>query len=344
MENTIISNETIEERGINPTNIESVLENISEEAGTDVEISTPETLDEEKELDDESYNEAVQQINEMNFVELSKFKKDLTNQLSQLDIAKESAQSILDMQKSLQDTVDSDSNLADAIQVADVETDTGISDVEKFLENFDDTKKKMEDLLQKATEALKAFDDVEKTTSYLTNAMLEIIEKNIKTLEENDSDDVRKSLKYFNAVKDVYSDRTNVSFVLKKLPHQKQLLKRLKTNLKNKNMKAQTLKNVQKNVTKEFAKIFNVNQLASFENYLSEVYGNEDDAFYVQYALYLIYKNDKEFKVLGKHKYIENIIMNVLDICVGLYDLEGGKEYFNEKLCEIRDTVNSCLK
>ena len=127
MENTIISNETIEERGINPTNIESVLENISEEAGTDVEISTPETLDEEKELDDESYNEAVQQINEMNFVELSKFKKDLTNQLSQLDIAKESAQSILDMQKSLQDTVDSDSNLADAIQVADVETDTGIS-------------------------------------------------------------------------------------------------------------------------------------------------------------------------------------------------------------------------
>ena len=42
MENTIISNETIEERGINPTNIESVLENISEEAGTDVEISTPE--------------------------------------------------------------------------------------------------------------------------------------------------------------------------------------------------------------------------------------------------------------------------------------------------------------
>ena len=112
MENTIISNETIEERGINPTNIESVLENISEEAGTDVEISTPETLDEEKELDDESYNEAVQQINEMNFVELSKFKKDLTNQLSQLDIAKESAQSILDMQKSLQDTVDSDSNLS----------------------------------------------------------------------------------------------------------------------------------------------------------------------------------------------------------------------------------------
>ena len=64
----------------------------------------------------------------------------------------------------------------------------------------------------------------------------------------------------------------------------------------------------------------------------------------MQYALYLIYKNEKEFKVLGKHKYIENIIMNVLDICVGLYDLEGGKEYFNEKLCEIRDGVNSCIK
>ena len=79
--------------------------------------------------------------------------------------------------------------------------------------------------------------------------------------------------------------------------------------------------------------------MASFEEYLINLFQSEDESFYFQYILYLIYKKEKETGKFGKHKWIELLIMNVCDIQVGLYDLPGGKEEYDKKLIALRDAM-----
>jgi hypothetical protein len=83
--------------------------------------------------------------------------------------------------------------------------------------------------------------------------------------------------------------------------------------------------------------------MRDFEAYLKKVFNVEEDeadnsVFIVQYVLYLIYV-DRKARTRGLHKWIEMIIMNVIDINADNYDLPNGVDYFNEQLLKIRDAV-----
>jgi hypothetical protein len=83
--------------------------------------------------------------------------------------------------------------------------------------------------------------------------------------------------------------------------------------------------------------------MTAIEHYLTGLFESEDLAFYFQYVLSLIYEREMTHNKYGSHKWVEVLFMNIVDIIVGTYDLEGGKEEYEKKLLELKDLVKALL-
>ena len=53
----------------------------------------------------------------------------------------------------------------------------------------------------------------------------------------------------------------------------------------------------------------------------------------------MMHSKEKQFGKYGNHKWVEVIIMNVIDILSDKYDLESGKEHYNEELLRLREAI-----
>lgn len=340
MPNSIISNEVEETKGIDLSNIEENIDNASNEE-EQLEISS-----EQKHTDavitEEMYNDSIEKIQTLNFIEVSKYIRQISAEIESHKITKENAEGILKLQESLKES----NELSTAIELADAETVFINDDVNKFLENYDDTVAKLNKIREAAEEKLHTYDDVKKTTSFITGEMLAIIDKNIERInstvtEENESK-TKRLLQYYTNIKNAYANRNDISWVIDKVDSQQIVMRRLKNSMKKDKTNA-TLSSTQKNVTKAFCKVFNVNQLIEFEKYLRKLFNNDDAAFYTQYLLYLLYTSEKKYGKYGNHKHVEMLIMNVLEIISDNYDLEGGKEQIDSQLLKLRDKIITSL-
>lgn len=340
MPNSIISNEVEETKGIDLSNIEENIDNASNEE-EQLEISS-----EQKHTDavitEEMYNDSIEKIQTLNFIEVSKYIRQISAEIESHKITKENAEGILKLQESLKES----NELSTAIELADAETVFINDDVNKFLENYDDTVAKLNKIREAAEEKLHTYDDVKKTTSFITGEMLAIIDKNIERInstvtEENESK-TKRLLQYYTNIKNAYANRNDISWVIDKVDSQQIVMRRLKNSMKKDKTNA-TLSSTQKNVTKAFCKVFNVNQLTEFEKYLRKLFNNDDAAFYTQYLLYLLYTSEKKYGKYGNHKHVEMLIMNVLEIISDNYDLEGGKEQIDSQLLKLRDKIITSL-
>jgi hypothetical protein len=314
------------------------VEQIQEETQQSLTTQEEFVLEDDSIITDEYFEKSMLELDEMNFVEIKKVNKEFLFQKDSLEKAKVSVNQIMELRKMTDEAAQSDSSLANAIMDADMEVSTGVEDITKFLESYDDTMNKLNKLIERSEELIHKFDDVEKTTKYLTENMLQIIDKNIARLKKDDSNTMKHLLIYYNEVRNIFSNRDSVDFLLEKIGTKNIEVRRLKTSLK-KDKYGSVLAATQKKVVGLFTGIFNANQMAVAEEYLTKLFGNENEAFYFQYVLALIYERERTHGKYGKQKWVEVLFMNVMDIATGIYDLDSGKEYYDTQLLKLRDEL-----
>lgn len=336
---TFVEEGNTNNRGINLTNPEEILDETLKTSVDDI--------NEDLIITQEYVDNTLEEIKEMNFIEVQKFIREVKYQQSNLETAKETADNFLKLKDQMDNAVASieeveDNDYASKIIKADMEAETGIEDVNTFLENYEDTKEKMQVILDAALEKMHEYDDVKKTTSFLNNEMICLLEKNHNRIEE--SNPMFKKLNiYYSEVRKVFENRTSIDWIMEKLPSTEIEVRRLKRDLK-KDKTGSVLFNVQKRVSSSLYMLFNTPQVSEFEEYLKELYkdiGGADLAFYVQYALFLVYNKEKTTKSYGKHKWVEVLIMNVLDVSTGTFDLDGGKDLIDDNLIKIGCAVKA---
>lgn len=293
------------------------------------------TLNTGSSISDEYFEEVCNHISNMNFIEARKMLKELKDTKQQLEDAKSTADAIYNAYDEMQDAVEaSELSDSDKINVANVEANNDISDLKQFIANFDNTMNKIDQLIEKADQKVHEFDNIEKTTSYLTQCALELIDRNQKNLHEDMVDYKRLSI-YYKELRSIFEHRTDINFILEKIPSTKILLRRAIQSLKkNKNF----AKNFKKTILKTFGRVFTAKDMNTFENYLLDRY-DSPDTFYMIYTLYLIYTQEVQWHKYGKHKWIEIFIMNTIDLSKGTFDLEEGKDAYLEKMDLIHDTI-----
>lgn len=335
---TMISNEIEETRGLNLESVDEIAN--SEDIQTDTVI--------QKVIADseivENYKKAIE---EANFIELGNLKRSLEQDEKSLEDARETAKSLLKLKADLEKAERQDADtLSKKIEVANEEDAAMFDNLQDFLENYEESQNNIRTLRQKVEERLDEFKDVPKTTSFMTGLMLETIDKNLKRLEEKEADPNRKKKvsKMLENQKEIFKNRDSVEFILSKIPNYEIPMRRFVLDCLKPNAKRDIIPSIQKQVTKTFTTMFNTNQLSEFEKYLSTLYDDSTDSFFVQYLLYLIYCRELDHgKDYGNQKWIEVLIMNVLDITTDNYDLESGKDAYDEKLIQIRNSIQSHL-
>ena len=201
-------------------------------------------------------------------------------------------------------------------------------------------------MIEKTDERIKSFDSIKKTTSYLTNSMLEIIDKNFERITQIDSEKTKHLKKYYSTTRHIFANRTSVDFLLERISARNIEVRRLKASLKN-DKRGDVLKATKNRAAGIFGNCFNTTQLEMVEGYLSNLFGyvfNYDDiTFYFLYVLSLIYEREKTHGKYGNHKWVEVLFMNIIDIRTDMYDLDGGAEYYNEQLLKLKDALIAIL-
>ena len=343
---------TAEETFQRSQEIKKVVEETIQDSKINVPTDDGFEPDENGGISEKEMMESMNLIDSMNFVEVSRYKLDLEHTKEEFESAKALAESLIESRKQMEEaqealegndgakaSMDKYSNdLNSRIEEANAEVETGISDMKKYLENYPETMRRLNQIIEHAEEKIKEFDEVQKTTSYMTNCMVDILKKKLGELENLNVGNPKTLKIYYKETIRIFENRTDISYLLEKIPDTKIQVRRLKQALK-KDRTESTLKNTQKHVCEVLGSTFNPKQMLSFEEYLINLFNNDTDAFYFQYILYLIYKKEKETGKYGKHKWVEILIMNVCDIQVGLYDLPGGKEEYDKKLIALRDAM-----
>ena len=120
------------------------------------------------------------------------------------------------------------------------------------------------------------------------------------------------------------------------LAYVRRILNDLKKEKKNGRDGKNLTKAIMQNVQSVFCNVFKLEQMRVFELHLKKLLGGRCKdvqlvSFLYQYLLYIIYVNEKDRKK-GNHKWVEALIMNVLDIESGNYDLPKDKDTYEEEV------------
>jgi len=316
---------------INEMDIVEAENTITPNATEDVTVSSQVTPNNAI-VTEEYYNETVEAIKKMNYIEASRALRDLLAEIANFKQAKEMISQI--------ETFAS-SGIEKTIQEANALSQLGKDgDIESFNASYDDTIERLESLVKLAEDNVRQYDGLEKTTTVLTNMMLEIIQSRLVSIQEKGFASNSQQSIYYRTVQDVFMHRSNCEYFVKKITSERVSLQRLQRETKkDPASKAKT----QKFITSTLITIFDAEQLARVETYINELFKNDEVVFYFLYMLASIYNNVKVHKKTGEHKWVEVLIMNILDIQVGIYDLEGGAEEYANQLLTIYFTLRYIL-
>lgn len=359
-------------RGIN---MESEVE-MSEFMKPDVEVSsddntinTSEEIKPTNVISEEEMQEEFKKIEEFNFIELLAYERTIKNQKTIIENRKEFAEQLAKAKKELLEEMaegagmaaakQHKTNLAKEIEIEDLKSklnlDDDDSDLQEFLDHYDESMERLNKTIEKVKDRLKEFDIVQKTSTYMNKAMTEIAEKEIKKIDDAVKEDPYSESKYtlikrhYERMIKLYSSRDDLTPIINRVDGMGQLIKNFynRTIEENKKDKSISIDSARKNASKEFMYLFSIEQMQCFDQYLNKLYNPNDDdddfaTFMTQYALYLVHRDIKAVKK-GLNKNIDMAIMNVIDIVNDNYDMPNGVEYFNDQLLKLRDTVKKYM-
>lgn len=336
-----MSNKKTDNNGMTDT-LQQTFERLENDA---ISASTNSTIVESESdyvITQEYFDKICDELESMNYIELTKTCRQLKTNKDELVHAKRTADQLVEFRNGLENTSSEFSTLNDAIMEANAETEAGTETIDDFLSAYDDTMNKLEALIEKAETLIHKFDDQEKTTSFLTENMLSVLNKNIERMEKRNEPSLKNIKIFYKVMHEIFSNRTSVSFLVEKVLEKKISVTRLRESIL-KDKTGSVLSTTQKMVGGTFSSIFNAQQLEAIESYLQKIFENDDNVFYLQYALAQFYDHEKSYGKYGKHKWVEVMFMNILDICVGTYDLDGGEDHYVEQLLKLEDAMNQIL-
>lgn len=299
-------------------------------------------------ITEENVSSYKEYLETLNFVEVLKASKEVKQYFHIMEDMKNSALSLKKLTKSMRQLEDDvkevhheELSISNEIEASNIEDDALWKDADAFLDHYDTSIENLNKIDNIIAEKIKEFDDIPKTTAYMSTSMLEVININLQKIEESGSSSYTRAKKYYLNQREIFSHRDSIDWIYRKMLGNKQIIRNLKKSLKDdkKKGKENVLKITQKNTAEAFGKVFSLTQLTMFEEYLSNLYESKTAAFYVQYGLYLLYTHEKRFGKVGNHKWVEIVIMNVLDIMTEHYDLESGVGYYRSQLLKLLEVI-----
>lgn len=261
---------------------------------------------------DEFVSSLKKVIDSYNYVELGIMDMNLRKEISNL----ESTKTIMDSYDNLTELNDLTKNIMSE-NVMDVK---GIEkERETFLAEYEVYKKGYEELMEYITENYKKYEGDTKSTSFLTSQLVETINKR-KTKLENDPDAIGNlEIKYLEKSMEIYSDRTNLEYIERKLKNAAAIKKLKKSYL------SESRKTIRKAIH-SLRGVFNQEQILAFEESMIEIFGDRfiGDLFVIHMAH--LYKTEARH---NDHLRIRILIMNILDIKNDIFDIGNAEEYKN---------------
>lgn len=302
-------------------------------------------------ISDEELKTLTDTIPSLNFIELHSMMRDISQTRIQLEDVKTMTDSFLDVMNTR--PTKNDDTLASKIQDADLEEqgkqilhtigedaddlESTAEVLKKYYDEFDRTMEKIAAITELIESTLhEKYDDVKKTTSFLTTCTVEMLEKRIAELPERFADgkfanDLRK-------LKEIFETRTSIEWLSEELSNANQNIRRLYYDLK-KDTAGTKRNSVIHSVCKEFGRYHSPAQMQECEKLLKSVLGDEV-SFYLIYALYSAHMRQMNRHRI-EYKYIEMFIINCSDIQMGLFDLEDGVDGYKEKIITLGEIVKA---
>lgn len=342
-------------RGLDMESIETMVDNI-EDSKPEIEEETISTQNDDAishfEITQEMKDQELENLKSQNYLELQSYRKRLYNTIEELKSTKEAIESMKQLQNDMNDFAknnasEDNQSLAKEIEKANAEVQTGMEndEVKAFLSTYDERLEWMNECMKVVDDQIAKFDDTKKTTTFMSNSLIEILDKKIDGLKDNPDKRYKKLRIFYTNIKSIYENRDSLDYIKSQIdpciPYLRRVILDFKKEKKNKRNGNAVADGIIQNVSKTFGCVFSFEQLNAFENYIKDLFhtGKDDyDSFLFQYMLYVIYVNEKK-KYKGYHKWVEVLIMNTIDILSDNYDLESGKEVFDHQLLEIRDIL-----
>jgi len=262
--------------------------------------------------------EVIKDLHSMNYIELSKFKNDIEAERQNLIGAMNLIKSIEEMGNN--EETDDTKKIALSNIFEDSEF---LEDTSKFKESYNVNITKLDTIKSEIEKEIEKY-NCEKGTKFLTDQMIELLNKKLDACIKNNA--LAFSIEIVKNTLDAYKNRTNLSYILNQIKDSRLLC----------DVKADVVLYPDKTVIKsnnEFAKYFTEHQIEMFDKYVIENFNNDEYAMKVFKAHLARILN--KGKNQGKHNYVKVIVMNALDIVENVYDLEGGKEAFDNQLKEM---------
>ena len=275
-------------------------------------------------LSDDEYEAALDSVKDMDFIEASRCLKNMREE-------KEEMESVKIMIESFKN---SEQNLNDIIQISNVVDELNTEfDIDSFLDNYELLVSRISGMINKLEDRVHEFDDIEKTTSYLTNSVLHFIEKKEKIIKEKEMKSNLPFVVYYKRLREVYENRNQTYFLFNKLKSQAANIARLKRDAtKTKNW----IDVSDKRIRKTLSPFFDDMRVNIIEEYITELFKDKKTALLFIEFISNMAENNRKFKKNGEYRWVQILFMNILDIHVGIYDLEGGKEKFDAELLKLK--------
>lgn len=284
-------------------------------------------------ISDDTFAQICQSLNEMNIIEATKSLRELQVQKKLLEDSYQFANSIKAMMAT-------NSGINMNIAQANLQEMIGMEkDVNEFLASYDELDLRLSKLIEHAENVLKKFDDVEKTTSYMNDAMISIIDNKLSLIAQKGFANNHPVSIYYRTLKDVFTNRRTVDYIVNKIPQLIPNINRLKRSFRDKKKGASNRIAACEFINNTFRLSFSREQLIAVTEYITKLFDNSDATFYTMYALATIYSTTSQYKKTGEHKWVEVLFMNILDIITDSYDLEGGNEVVDAGLLRIKEAM-----
>lgn len=307
-------------------------------------------------ITEEMTAEEAKKISGLNFLALAQYKRELKKQIEDMDTTKQLIEMFEKITKD--DTSvksDKEYDFGKEVALSNIKNDLDLAtaeEMQEFKNNYDQNMVRLNETMRLVEEREEELKGIKMTSSYMNQCMLEVLDDKTKVLNEQTGKQFKKVKYYYKNIREIYDNRDSLEFISEQVKpnihYVQRIVNDLKKEKKNGRDGANLTKSLQQNVTNTFCKLFKINQLIAFEKYLKEIlesatlFDEGQAAFLFNYLLYIIYINEKR-KYKGYHKWVESLIMNVLDILSGNYDLEKDKDEFNDELVDIISNMMNLL-
>lgn len=301
-------------------------------------LITEEMMEKEKEI-----------ISNLNFLALAQYKREIKQQIADVEDTKVMIETL---QKLMKPKTDDDYNLGTDIMMENLRKEISLSsqeEMDEFLTNFPQNLANLNRTIELVEEREEELKDVPKTSSYMNNCMIEVLDQKTKNLNALEGKRYKPIKHFYSNIYRVYKERDSMDFLLDQVEPNIVYVRRILNDMKKERKNGRDGKTlttaIMQNVQKGFCSVFKLEQMRLFELHVKKLIKEnisgdvELTSFLFNYLLYIIYSNEKDRR-RGYHKWVEALIMNVLDIESGNYDLpKDAKTLEGEIIIMIKDML-----